>query len=263
MISHIKDNVKHISRTNIIIWFCLWVFSFTVLQNSATADEVIRKPSYLNSNITDFIIQTTSDIFSNSVKTAKEYYNWNFNILEDTSLQKYVSDKVLLENKNYVPSDLVEIRSDYIVNISKRPYLRQPAKIAFEKMAEDFYHKFSKKFYLVSAYRTYKDQAILFEFWCSSVRCAKIWWSEHQLWLAVDIHIATTNWYKKFNWEYMDRMNNNAHKYGFINTYSKWVEVDGKMKEVWHWRYVWVPLATKLYKHNLSFAEYYKEHFTW
>jgi LAS superfamily LD-carboxypeptidase LdcB len=30
------------------------------------------------------------------------------------------------------------------------------------------------------------------------------------------------------------------------------------MKEVWHRRYVGVPLATELFKKDLSFAEYYK-----
>jgi D-alanyl-D-alanine carboxypeptidase len=52
-------------------------------------------------------------------------------------------------------------------------------------------------------------------------------------------------------------MNTNAYKYGFINTYRKGVEIDGKMSELWHRRYVGVPFATELYNKDLSFAEYY------
>jgi len=31
------------------------------------------------------------------------------------------------------------------------------------------------------------------------------------------------------------------------------------MKEVRHWRYVGIPLATELYKKDMSFAEYYNK----
>jgi LAS superfamily LD-carboxypeptidase LdcB len=109
----------------------------------------------------------------------------------------------------------------------------------------------------MSAYRTYGDQAILFEYGCSLTRCAKIWGSEHQLWLAIDIHLARNKWYTKFSGEYLDRMNNHAYKYWFINTYRKWVDIDWKMNEVWHRRYIWIPFATTLFKKDMSFAQYH------
>jgi LAS superfamily LD-carboxypeptidase LdcB len=110
---------------------------------------------------------------------------------------------------------------------------------------------------LMSAYRSYNDQATLFEWGCSLNRCARLWASEHQLWLAVDIHLATKNWYNILWGEYLERLNQNAHKYWFINTYRKWAKIDGKMAEVWHRRYVWKYLATELFEKDLSFAEYY------
>ena len=258
MINHIRNNANKISLTNIIVWLCLWVFVFMVRQNSATADEAIKKPNYSSTSMTDFISQASSNILSQNIKLAQKNYQSEFNTQADYSLQKYISDKNLLQNKKYTPSDLVQIDSEYIVNRAWRPYLRQPAQLAFEKMAKEFNEKQNKQFYLISAYRTYKDQATFFERWCSTNRCAKIWWSEHQLWLAVDIHLATKNWYNKLWSGYLKRLNTNAYQYGFINTYRKWVDIDGKMSEVWHWRYVWVPFATELYKQDLSFAEYYK-----
>ncbi len=258
MINQIKNNANKISRANMIVWFCLGIFVFMVRQNSATAEEIIKKPNYSSSSMTDFITQTTSTILSQNIEQAKNQYNSAFNMTDDYSLQKYISDNNLLENKRYTPSDLIKITSENIVNRAGRPYLRQPANLAFNHMAQAFKTQLDREFYLISAYRTFHDQATLFEWWCSAIRCAKIWWSEHQLGLAVDIHVATSNGYNKFNWEYLDRMNDNAHKYGFINTYRKGADIDGKMSEVWHWRYVWISFATELYKQDLSFAEYYK-----
>ena len=122
-------------------------------------------------------------------------------------------------------------------------------------MSESFYKEFWKKIYVASAYRTYQDQVRLFDGWCSTIRCAKIGASEHQLGLAVDIHVATKNWYSHFASWYLDWMNENAYKYGFINTYSKGPKVDWKMKEIRHRRYVWVPFATELHEKDMSFAE--------
>ncbi len=229
-----------------------------VLQNSATAAELDKKQNYASTTMTEFLNDKWIELLSNNIISSAQQYKNEFNMVEDYSLQKYISDSNLLENKRYIPSDLIKIKSDYIVDRAWRPYLRQPANLAFEKMAKAFNQKLDRKFYLISAYRTFRDQATLFEWGCSAIRCAKIWWSEHQLWLAIDIHVATSNGYNKFNWEYLDRMNENAYQYGFINTYRKWIDIDGKMNEVWHWRYIWIPLATELYKQDLSFAEYYK-----
>jgi LAS superfamily LD-carboxypeptidase LdcB len=64
---------------------------------------------------------------------------------------------------------------------------------------------------------------------------------------------------KAWSGKYYQRLVDNAHKYGFHNSYQKWMEVDGKIIEPWHWRYVWVDLATYLHEHNQTFAEYFYE----
>ena len=257
MINQIKDKAKKISRSNLLIWFCLWVFTFMVLQNSVTAKEVFARQNYSSTSMTEFINQKSFALLSANIKKSKNQYKTKFNLQSDYSLQKYISDENILQNKKYAPSDLVKIDVSNIVDHAGRSYLRQPAKLAFAKMANEFNTQFDKQFYLMSAYRTYGDQTTLFEYGCSLTRCAKIWWSEHQLWLAIDIHLAKERWYTKFSGEYLDRMNNNAYKYWFINTYRKGVDVDWKMNEVWHRRYVWAPFAATLFKKDLSFAQYY------
>jgi len=59
--------------------------------------------------------------------------------------------------------------------------------------------------------------------------------------LAVDIFDASTrqeflanSLYKK----YLEWMKENAHKYGFHNSYQKGLEIDGYDIEPWHWRYL-------------------------
>jgi LAS superfamily LD-carboxypeptidase LdcB len=248
---------KKFSIQNIMAWFCLLILFFVVQQNFVKAETNLEKQKYSNDSISDFILKKGINIISSNIEESLNKYKKDFDIYSDYSLQKYISDDLLLNNKKYSPSDLTQIDSEYIVNRAWRPYLRLPAQIAFEKMAKDFHLYSSQYLYLISAYRSYKDQATLFEWWCSSNRCAKIWASEHQLWLAVDIHLATKNWYNVLWWEYLDRLNQNAHKYWFINTYRKWYNIDGKMPEVWHRRYVWIHLATELFEKDLSFAQYY------
>ncbi|MBP7842264.1 D-alanyl-D-alanine carboxypeptidase family protein [Patescibacteria group bacterium] len=40
------------------------------------------------------------------------------------------------------------------------------------------------------------------------------------------------------NNKYYKWLENNAHKYGFHNTFQKGMDIDGQMEEGWHRRYV-------------------------
>jgi D-alanyl-D-alanine carboxypeptidase len=57
--------------------------------------------------------------------------------------------------------------------------------------------------------------------------------------------------------KYYQWMAQNAHLYGFHNTYQKGIAIDGKMVEPWHWRYVGIALATHLYDSKQTLAEYF------
>lgn len=248
---------KSIFPSILLVCFILVAFVFIVAQNVVSADTP-KTIKYTNNSVSEFLSIKTNELWITNIQDAQEKYGKTFDIESDYSFQKYVSDKNVLQNKQYEPSDLVAIDSEYVVIKTARPYLRQAAAIAFDEMTKDFFQKFWEKIYVASAYRTYQDQVRLFNEWCSTIRCAKIGASEHQLGLAVDIHVATKYWYTHFVSGYLDWMNENAYKYGFINTYSKGPKIDWKMKEIRHWRYVWVPFATELHEKDMSFGEWVK-----
>ena len=253
-----QNKEKSIFPAICILCLVILAFVFVVTQNIVKADN-IPQVSMKNESISDMLEDVTKDFIISNIYEARQKYTETFDIDTDYSFQKYVSDKNVLQNKKYVPSDLVMIDSEFVVNKAARPYLRQAAATAFDEMSQSFFQKFGKKIYIMSAYRTYEDQVRLVDWGCSNARCAKIGASEHQLGLALDIHVATKDWYTQFSSGYLDRMDENAYKYGFIITYSKWDKIDWKMKEIRHWRYVWVPFATELHEKDMSFAERVKD----
>jgi D-alanyl-D-alanine carboxypeptidase len=76
---------------------------------------------------------------------------------------------------------------------------------------------------IVSAYRSYYYQAQIKQ-GCADIWCAKPGYSEHQSGLAVDVFEASNegNWRNTSSLhKYFDWLVENAHKYGFHNTYQK------------------------------------------
>jgi D-alanyl-D-alanine carboxypeptidase len=52
-------------------------------------------------------------------------------------------------------------------------------------------------------------------------------------------------------------LDDNAHLYGFHNTYQKGRDIDGYEIEPWHWRYLGAALATHLRENDMTFAQFY------
>jgi len=199
------------------------------------------------------------------IDKGKEEYTQTYNFEDDASLQRYIDKSHPLNNIQYVPIDLEPINLEYIINKSSRPYLRWPARKAFESLAKDFYNQFNKKLYLVSAYRSYQDQQRLINKWCSTSQCATPGTSEHQLWLAMDLHVELWKGERQSmtqNSKYYQRLDNNAHKYGFHNTYKRSQHVDEGIKikvESRHRRYLPQHLAQDLYEADKTLWEYFYE----
>lgn len=198
--------------------------------------------------ISGFYEQKSEEEIEKETITAMDFY-W------DTSAQKFLDDKHALSS-NY-EANVVDINSDFTSNKSSDFYLRKDAAEAFELMAWAFSNAFEYKARLTinSARRSQAYQRKLASN-CSAWRCAKPWTSEHEAWLALDLWV---NWWniKAKSWVYYQWLMDNAHLYGFHNSYQKWMAIDWKIVEPWHWRYVWVDLATILHKHNQSFTEYF------
>ena len=198
------------------------------------------------------------------VKIDLQNYINNLDLETDNSLTKFVNSKVHYKDVWFIPENLVPVSSKYVID-SKWWYIKVK-KILKEnliKLSEQFHRDTNNNIVIVSWYRSYAYQKGIKDRGCPDNLCAKAGYSEHQSGLAIDIYSASSerNWAnnnnlkKHFSW-----FKDNAHKYGFHNTYQKWLKIDGYEVEPWHWRYVWEKFARYLYENKITIAEfYYKE----
>lgn len=162
--------------------------------------------------------------------------------------------------KNYIPSDLRLINNRYALD---NKYLREEAAINFENLSADA-SVLGYKIIATSAYRDYEYQGKLFNEYTETkgldyalVCSAKPGHSEHQTGLALDVMGSNEDYDEfeksiEFNW-----MRENAHKYGFILRYPKGKEhITGFKYEPWHYRYIGVEHAKKIYEEDLTLEEY-------
>ena len=190
----------------------------------------------------------------------KEYYS-SANLIskEDASKIDVLVNKYHKLDENYEPSDLTIIDSKYASGTQK---LRKEAQIKFEEMASDM-AKENLKIYAGSTYRSYTYQKGLYDryvkkdgFAAAETYSARSGYSEHQLGLAVDIVNGKWDYLSENDKEY-DYLVKNSYKYGFILRYPRGSEyVTGYMFEDWHFRYLGVELATKVFNSGLTYDEY-------
>ena len=182
----------------------------------------------------------------------------DYSNLPDDNIQKFVWVNQPFSNKSYEPTDLIPLQWRSHISAQTRHTFRKEAADALEKMANAFYNEFWTNIVIASAYRSYGYQKNSISESCKkSRRCAREWESEHQLWLAVDLW-ETTNEQKflsKYQ-KYYDWLHDNAHLYWFHQSYQNWREFDGYYIEPRHRRYLWIDLATKLHKKNITFTQY-------
>ena len=190
----------------------------------------------------------------------KEYYSSD-NLIsnEDASKIDVLVNKYHKLDENYEPSDLTIIDSKYASGTQK---LRKEAKIKFEEMASDM-AKDNLKIYAGSTYRSFTYQKGLYDryvkkdgFAAAETYSARSGYSEHQLGLAVDIVGGKWDYLSEKDKEY-NYLIKNSYKYGFILRYPRGSEyITGYMFEDWHFRYLGVELATKVFNSGLTYDEY-------
>lgn len=180
-------------------------------------------------------------------------FNSNLSKLEfqkDDSISKFVWKNVWFNDKNYIPKNLKKVSSEFI---SWKWELREEAKNALDNMWKEFFKKFWRKIEISSAYRSYNHQIMIEKNIPNCIKnnlCAKAWFSEHQTWLAIDIFWIVKN---ENHYKWLDE---NAYKFGFVQSYKKWDKIDWYQIEKWHWRFVGYDLAYELKEKNLTFTEY-------
>ena len=117
---------------------------------------------------------------------------------------------------------------------------------------------------VVSGFRSYSTQKSIYNNWVkkdgkakADTYSARAGYSEHQSGLAADLNHVGSSFdnTKEAKW-----LEENCYKYGFILRYPKGKQgVTGYIYESWHFRYVGIPLATKLYNNGdwLTLEEYF------
>ena len=118
--------------------------------------------------------------------------------------------------------------------------------------------------YVVSGFRSYNTQNTLYNNYVSrdgrdaaDTYSARPGHSEHQSGLAADINMVDDSFEYTAEGKWL---NDNAYKYGFILRYPKGKTSEtGYIFESWHYRYVGVDLATKLYNGGnwISLEDYF------
>lgn len=190
----------------------------------------------------------------------KDYYSNDIPLSKDkASKLDVIVNKYYKLDKDYEPEDLTVINSKFASGTQK---LRKEAADKFEEMASDML-KENLKIYAGSTYRSYSYQEGLYNryvkkdgFKEAETYSARAGYSEHQLGLAVDIVNGKWNYLSEGDKEYTWLINN-SYKYGFILRYPHESEyITGYVFEDWHFRYLGIELATKVYESKLTYDEY-------
>ncbi|MBQ7141103.1 MAG: M15 family metallopeptidase [Bacilli bacterium] len=207
---------------------------------------------------------------SNNVLTKEEIVTY-INIGLDNDFYKEYNDvtdfnNTMLVNKynklpdDYVPENLTTIDSEYATNENQSA--TKEVVDAFIKMADDMKEE-NLHIIANSSYRDYQSQKDIYESYekkyggkYAMEYAALAGFSEHQTGLVIDIANKNHDIFsgtKEYQW-----LKKNSYKYGFILRYPKNKDnITGYAYEAWHYRYVGVELATKVFESELTYDEYY------
>lgn len=200
-----------------------------------------------------------------NVNRDKEYYE-NVKKTDTSKESLMLVNKYYALDKDFVFDDLVAVSIQHCYGNQK---IRKEVYEKFKQMFNDA-KKEDLTIIINSSYRTYDYQENLWnnyarahdEAWADRY-AARAGHSEHQTGLTIDV--TTYGVKEQGDFETTDEfmwMKENAHKYGFILRYPKEKEnITGYSYESWHYRYVGVDVATKIYEEGITFDEYYAFYF--
>ncbi len=216
-------------------------------------------PQYIQSNLepVEAVMNVSYSMIDSRNSSDRTYF------LEEPSNTTLLIKKGFSISKDYVPEDLVEVNIPTATTNNK---MRSDAAKALESMYQDA-KKEGLTLVVNSAYRSYEDQQKIYDEYFriyDEVTAARLvavpGTSEHQLGLSVDLtsqsvvdgQFGVFGSTPEYQW-----VIKNAYHYGFILRYpSDKIEITGITNEPWHYRYVGVKLATKLYEEGLTLEEY-------
>lgn len=220
-------------------------------------ENTMRYQKYYNKH-SDYI--TDNVVIYVEIGLDNEFYTDPVEITNYNSVDALVNKYHRLPAK-FEADDLVTLSKEYSSNSHK---LKSVAATALMKMIDAAKGE-GINLKVISGYRTEGTQNWLYN---NSVKkngiehaliySAKPGYSEHQLGLAVDLNDVEEGFEqtKEYKW-----LKTNSYKYGFIERYPKGKEfITGYGYEPWHYRYLGVDLATKVFTENVTYEEYLVKH---
>lgn len=212
----------------------------------------IEKNSAYNSNYYFYLDNSYHDLYGDT----KPSENHN-------SLSANVSKTYYLPS-DYIPGNLIQLPEPYAYT---EVLMVEEAANAFMKLVDDA-SALGYSIFANNAYRSYDYQYNLFNYYVgidgeeiAETYSARPGFSEHQTGLALDVDSLDDD----LSFDYFGQtksyiwMKDVAHTYGFIQRYPNDKEdITGYIQEEWHWRYLGVDLATKVYYSNLTYDEYFE-----
>lgn len=207
-------------------------------------------------------ISLTEVIALVNVHRDQNYYE-NMEITDTSKGNTMLVNKYNALSKDYEVEDLKTISKTYSYGDNKK--LNKEAYDAFISLADDA-KKEGYTILIVSSYRTYQDQEDVWKDYKASfgtkkadAYAARAGSSEHETGLAIDVADYNDKNDKFEATESFKWMQTNAHKYGYILRYPKDKEnITGYSYEAWHYRYVGIDTATKVYNEDITYDEYYE-----
>ena len=222
---------------------------------------IINEKYYLSKNLDRYLNYLSanptlsySDVVSLvNVNRDNKFYE-NTTATDLTNYNEMLVNKYHLLNKDFQANDIVNVSSTYgYANNS----LNKEAYEAFKQLANDA-KKEGHTIVILSSYRTYEYQEKLWNRDKDDDYVARPGSSEHITGLAIDVSDFNDKNDSFKDTESYTWMINNAHKYGYILRYPENKEnITGYSYEAWHYRYLGIDLATKVYNEGITYDEYY------
>jgi len=261
--------MKEKAGVGIILFFCI-VF-ITGIFLSSRKNQSYSKPNIPQNNESilpisnNWATPSTQLIIASEIKTNK-----NTEISSGILVTDKGDNLLVLINKhirlpaNYEPADLVDI------GVLNKPglRLRKEAALALNNMLEAARSE-GANLAIVSAYRSYWQQAATFQGWfnkegiAAETFSARPGHSQHQLGSAVDFTnlSANQNFSEGFGASVEGAwLASNAYKFGFVLSYPKGAEpITGYIYEPWHYRYIGIENALVLIQSGLNLEEFLKK----
>ena len=208
----------------------------------------------------------------------------------DTKDGKYLvlANKTVTVGADYMPDSLIPIDSQYTL-YGKQISLSGNSALAAVAMIEEMRASGITNVYITSGYRSYEYQQTLFNNYCAVERAAHPDFteeqiretvlrysaapgtSEHQSGLCMDLFVSPgmlelENYGHEGSYpndigfaetEAFAWLEKNAHKFGFILRYPEdKTEVTGYSYESWHYRFVGIDAASKIFENKITLEEY-------